>query len=83
MLRIWQLVFVNPDFSKYVKAAAATRAIFSRFDPDFEAGSLDEAYLDITDYCREHDLTGAWVTHATASTWPGLACMIGLCMGGG
>lgn len=49
---------MNPDFSKYVKAAAATRAIFSRFDPDFEAGSLDEAYLDITDYCREHDMTG-------------------------
>ena len=53
-----ELVFVKPDFSKYVKVAAATRAIFVDYDPDFEAGSLDEAYLDVTDYCRMHTTTG-------------------------
>ena len=52
-----QLVFVKPDFSKYVRIAAATRAIFVDYDPDFEAGSLDEAYLDITDYCQMHSTT--------------------------
>lgn len=52
------LVFVKPNFSKYVRVAAATRAIFVEFDPDFEAGSLDEAYLDVTDYCQMHSLTG-------------------------
>ena len=53
-----ELVFVKPDFSKYVKIAAATRAIFVDYDPDFEAGSLDEAYLDVTDYCQMHTTTG-------------------------
>ena len=35
-----------------------TRRIFRDFDPDMDAGSLDEAYLDVTDYCKEHDMTG-------------------------
>lgn len=53
-----QLVFVKPSFSKYVKVAAATRAILADYDPEFEAGSLDEAYLDVTDYCQMHSTTG-------------------------
>ena len=53
------LVFMKPDFSKYVRIAAATRAIFVDYDPDFEAGSLDEAYLDVTDYCQMQSTTGA------------------------
>ena len=52
------LVFVKPNFQKYTKASQATRAIFRVFDPDFEAGSLDEAYLDITAYCEQHGMTG-------------------------
>ena len=40
------------------RAAAAVRAIFVDFDARFEAGSLDEAYLDVTDYCKQHGLTG-------------------------
>lgn len=53
-----ELVFVKPDFQKYTKASQATRAIFRDFDPDFEAGSLDEAYLDITACCQQHGMTG-------------------------
>lgn len=53
-----ELVFVKPNFQKYTRAAAATRAIFAQYDPDFEAGSLDEAHLDVTDYCRSHETTG-------------------------
>lgn len=53
------LVFVPPTFAKYTAAAAATRAVFERFDPGYEAGSLDEAYLDVTDYSRAHGLSGA------------------------
>lgn len=53
-----ELLFVKPNFQKYTRAAAASRAVFGLFDPDFEAGSLDEAYLDITDYCRAHEITG-------------------------
>ena len=55
-----ELVFVKPDFQKYTKASQATRAIFRDFDPDFEAGSLDEAYLDITAYCEQHGMTGVY-----------------------
>ncbi len=55
-----ELVFVKPDFQKYTKASQATRAIFRDFDPDFEAGSLDEAYLDITTYCEQHGMTGLY-----------------------
>jgi DNA polymerase kappa len=42
----------------YNRAAAAVRAILMDFDANFEAGSLDEAYLDVTDYCRQHGMTG-------------------------
>ena len=45
------------------RAAAAVRAILYDFDPGFEAGSLDEAYLDITDYCQQHSLTGELCAH--------------------
>jgi hypothetical protein len=37
-----QLVFVAPDFPKYVAASEATRTVFRDYDPDFRAGSLDE-----------------------------------------
>lgn len=30
--------------------------VFQRYDPNFISASLDEAYLDITDVCREKDL---------------------------
>ena len=53
-----ELVFVKPDFSKYSRAGQAVRAIFREFDADMESGSLDEAYLDITDYCQQHGMTG-------------------------
>jgi len=45
-----QLVFVKPDFKKYTKVALRVREIFSEYDPNFEAYSLDEAYLNITEY---------------------------------
>ena len=39
-----------------------TRAIFAEYDPDMEAGSLDEAFLDITAYCARHGMTGgSWI----------------------
>lgn len=53
-----ELVFVKPDFSKYTKASEAVRAIFREFDENLESGSLDEAYLDVTDYCAAHGTTG-------------------------
>lgn len=40
-----ELVFVKPDFNKYVKVAQIARDIFTEYDPDFRSSSLDEAYL--------------------------------------
>lgn len=50
------------------RAAAAVRAILADYDPDFEAGSLDEAYLDVTDYCRQHGLIGNPLAHQVTHT---------------
>ena len=50
---------MKPCFEKYTRVATATREILAAYDPDFEACSLDEACLDITDYCAAHDMTGA------------------------
>ncbi|KAL0041976.1 hypothetical protein WJX79_010785 [Trebouxia sp. C0005] len=76
-----ELVFVKPDFQKYTKASQATRAIFRDFDPDFEAGSLDEAYLDLTAYCEQHGMTGAEVAEQMryrVRTETQLTCSVGL-----
>ena len=55
------LIFVKPDFDKYQAASEATRAIFRDYDPDFQAGSLDEASLDCTDYVAAKGVTPAQV----------------------
>lgn len=52
------LVFVKADFSKYSKASSEVRAVFRDYDPDLDAASLDEAYMDVTDYCRSHEKSG-------------------------
>jgi DNA polymerase kappa len=59
------LVFVKTDFAKYTAASEETRAVFRCYDPAFEAGSLDEAYLDVTDYCQEQGVTGEQVRGMT------------------
>ena len=39
------LIFVPSDFAKYKHCAEVTREVFRQYDPHFDAGSLDEAYL--------------------------------------
>ena len=53
-----QLVFAKPNFSKYTAASRASRVIFADYDAEFSAGSLDEAHLNVTDYCNQHGLSG-------------------------
>jgi len=43
-----QAVFVRPDGKKYGRVSAQIYEIFSRFTPDIEPLSVDEAFLDIT-----------------------------------
>ncbi|XP_027193460.1 DNA polymerase kappa isoform X2 [Cicer arietinum] len=51
-----ELIFVPTDFKKYTYYSDLTRKVFQRYDPNFIAGSLDEAYLDITEVCRERNV---------------------------
>ncbi|ONK75914.1 uncharacterized protein A4U43_C03F21890, partial [Asparagus officinalis] len=52
------LVFVPPKFEKYTYYSELTRKIFQKYDPDFIATSLDEAYLNITDTCVKRGISG-------------------------
>jgi DNA polymerase kappa len=52
-----QLQFVPCNFDKYKAASDLTRQVFKQYDPHFEAMSLDEAHLDVTDYCASHHHT--------------------------
>lgn len=36
--------------------------VFQNYDPNFMAASLDEAYLDITEVCKERGISGAEVS---------------------
>ena len=77
-----QLVFVVPNFDKYQAAAEEMRAIFARFDPQFMSGSLDEAYLDITEYCATNACTpeacAEALRNAVRAETRGLTCSCGL-----
>uniref|UniRef100_A0A1D1ZAP8 DNA polymerase kappa n=1 Tax=Anthurium amnicola TaxID=1678845 RepID=A0A1D1ZAP8_9ARAE len=51
------LVFVPTNFDKYMYYSEMTRKVFRRYDPYFIATSLDEAYLNITDVCKERGVS--------------------------
>ncbi|KAK7308114.1 hypothetical protein VNO77_41710 [Canavalia gladiata] len=51
-----ELIFVPTNFKKYTYYSDLTRKVFQRYDPNFIAGSLDEAYLDITEVCKERNV---------------------------
>ncbi len=48
-----RLVFVPPRFEAYREASKQVHAIFERYTATIEPLSLDEAYLDVSDQCRE------------------------------
>ncbi|KAI4371373.1 hypothetical protein MLD38_019616 [Melastoma candidum] len=54
-----ELIFVSVDFKKYTYYSELTRKVFQKYDPNYTATSLDEAYLDITKVCQERGLPGA------------------------
>jgi DNA polymerase kappa len=51
-----QLVCLPLNFAKYSAKAAEVRAVLADYDPRYESAGMDEAYLNITAYCREHDM---------------------------
>lgn len=51
------LITVANDMASYVEASQQIMAIFRRFDENLDQASLDEAYLDVTDYVRLNDVS--------------------------
>ncbi|KAI1131878.1 hypothetical protein F5Y10DRAFT_232767 [Nemania abortiva] len=52
-----ELLLIRPNFEKYTTKAHEVRDILADYDPRFESASIDEAYLNITEYCVQHDMT--------------------------
>ncbi|VVB00700.1 unnamed protein product [Arabis nemorensis] len=75
------LIFVPVDFTKYTHYSELARKVFRNYDPQFIAGSLDEAYLDITEVCRERGLSGGEIAEELRSSVyseTGLTCSAGV-----
>lgn len=80
------LVFVPPNFERYTHYSELTRKalvplVFQRYDPNFIATSLDEAYLNITNVCIERGITGEEVATELRSAIhqeTGLTCSAGV-----
>lgn len=51
-----QLIHLPLNFDKYTAKAKEVRAVLEQYDPRFESASIDEAYLNITKYCEDHDM---------------------------
>ncbi len=51
-----QLVFVPLNFDKYIAKAQDVREVLADYDPRFESAGLDEAYLNITQYCHDKQM---------------------------
>ncbi|OPB37898.1 DNA polymerase kappa, a Y family lesion bypass polymerase [Trichoderma guizhouense] len=56
-----QLILIKPNFHKYGAKAQEVREVLANYDPRFESASIDEAYLNITEYCDEHNMDPAAV----------------------
>ncbi|GAD96339.1 DNA-directed polymerase kappa, putative [Paecilomyces variotii No. 5] len=51
-----QLICLPQNFDKYNTKAEEIRTILAQYDPRFESASIDEAYLNITAYCRQNSI---------------------------
>lgn len=51
-----ELVTVPLNFANYIKKAEEIREILAKVDPEFQAGSLDEAYMNATQWLAGHEL---------------------------
>lgn len=51
-----ELICLPLNFEKYTAKAQEVREIMADYDPRFESASIDEAYLNITEYCKEKDM---------------------------
>lgn len=49
-----QLILIKPNFYKYAAKAQEIREVLADYDARFESASVDEAYLNITEYCERN-----------------------------
>ncbi|KAJ3128202.1 hypothetical protein HK098_004948 [Nowakowskiella sp. JEL0407] len=49
-----ELILIKPNFKKYQDVSVIIRDVYAIYDPNFSSMSLDEAYLNITDYLHEN-----------------------------
>lgn len=54
-----ELLLLPLNFDKYTAKAREVREVLANYDPRFESASIDEAYLNITEYCSEHNMSPA------------------------
>ncbi|THV05009.1 DNA/RNA polymerase [Dendrothele bispora CBS 962.96] len=52
-----ELILVPNNFSRYSEMSSRIMDIFSRYDPNMCPAGADEAYLNITEYCAQHDIS--------------------------
>ncbi|XP_072955886.1 calcium-transporting ATPase 10, plasma membrane-type-like [Typha angustifolia] len=75
------LIFVPTNFKKYTHFSELTRNVFRKYDPEFIATSLDEAYLNITETCIKRGITSEEVAAELRNAIyqeTGLTCSIGV-----
>ncbi|KAL1744784.1 hypothetical protein HDZ31DRAFT_37884 [Schizophyllum fasciatum] len=51
-----ELILVKINHTRYSEKSKQVMDIFRRYDPTMCPASCDEGYLNITKYCREHDI---------------------------
>ncbi|KAG6001206.1 hypothetical protein E4U43_001389 [Claviceps pusilla] len=50
------LVLIRPNFCKYRSKAQEIQKIIVNYDRQFESVSIDEAYLNVAEHCRDHGI---------------------------
>lgn len=50
------LILLKANFQKYTAKAHEIREVLAGYDPRFESASIDEAYLNITQYCSDNHI---------------------------
>ncbi|PGG96919.1 hypothetical protein AJ79_09398 [Helicocarpus griseus UAMH5409] len=50
------LILIPQNYPKYTAKAEEIRAILACYDPQFQSASIDEAYLNITEYCASNEI---------------------------
>ncbi|KAG6897520.1 hypothetical protein C0992_000746 [Termitomyces sp. T32_za158] len=54
-----ELILVPLHFERYMELSKAVMSVLRRYDPTLFAVGCDEAYLNVTTYCKTHELSAA------------------------